>query len=97
MVELLADNGAKMMTKDLNEQTTLHLAVEKGDFKWKKKIAAGDFVQESYKMYSNFTAGNLEMMKFLIKSGVDVNAKDSLSRTAIHLASRKGFLFKRSP
>lgn len=45
MVELLADNGAKMMNKDLNEQTTVHLAVEKGDFKW-KMLATGDFLQK---------------------------------------------------
>lgn len=55
------------------------------------------FAKNGIKMYSNFIAGNLEMVKFLIKSGVDVNAKDSLSRTAIHLASRKGNLFRRSP
>lgn len=30
IIELLADNGAEVITKDLDEQTPLHLAVDKG-------------------------------------------------------------------
>lgn len=41
-------------------------------------------------IFSIKNAGNLEIIKLLIENGAEVNGKDNLNRTAIHLAAKKG-------
>jgi ankyrin repeat protein len=88
-------------SRDINDQTPLHLAAENGDdaketiVELVKNFKASVTIHDkSGKAPLHLAASNtndaIEILKFLLDNGAIAEAKDTLGRTAFHLAAAQG-------
>lgn len=83
IVRILIEHGAEVNAKQKTGLTPLHLAALKGNclcFYFQKRLLFN----------FNLFTGHVEVVRLLIKRGVDVDAKEMHEYTPIHLASQNG-------
>ena len=90
-VAYLADNGGNIHAKTADGATALHFASELSGLdkpfhhlSWSKRT----FLTKSY----NYIDYRLDVIKYLIREGIDIQAKDKNGKTALDLVSTKGDL-----
>ena len=91
-------SGTDVNYKDLEGETPLHLASEKGYVTVVKilidKRADVDIKDKWGRNPLHYASkiGHLDIVKILIDRGVDINVKDKWDRTALHYVSERGHL-----
>ncbi|MFC1793592.1 ankyrin repeat domain-containing protein [Planctomycetota bacterium] len=88
MVELLLDKGANMKIKDSYGQTPLDVAVRYSQKDILKLLVARGAEVPSIQVAAFI--GDLSRVKAFLGRGIDINAKDTRNRTALHYASNEG-------
>jgi serine/threonine-protein phosphatase 6 regulatory ankyrin repeat subunit A/serine/threonine-protein phosphatase 6 regulatory ankyrin repeat subunit B len=83
-VKYLVEHGADINAKDEKNKTALHYATESRD---------SEMVSDSiYFLPVTKQLPSLELVKYLVEHGADVNAKDEKNKTALHYATERGSL-----
>ncbi|XP_067618406.1 uncharacterized protein [Eurosta solidaginis] len=98
VVEVLLSNGAKINVKDNKSRTSLELAVSHGHLHVVKMLLQYKKVDMNGKYNNDWTIlhiasqeSNLEMVKFLVDAGSNINAKNASGSKPIHIAAREGY------
>ncbi|XP_067628239.1 uncharacterized protein [Eurosta solidaginis] len=98
VVEVLLSNGAEIDVKDNMSRTSLELAVSRGHLQVVKMLLQCKKVDMNGKGNDDWTMlhiasqeSNLEMVKFLVDEGSNINAKNASGSKPIHIAAREGY------
>ena len=90
VVKALVRNGVDVNVEDINGQTPLHRAAQKGHDKVVSFLL--DQKDKRGRTLTHILAnkGDVEGVKFLVKKGADVNVEDINGQTPLHRAAQKG-------
>ncbi|GFR27328.1 hypothetical protein TNCT_386701 [Trichonephila clavata] len=92
MVKYLVEKGADFNAKGKNGKTPYNVASERGH----SEIA--EFLKPMEQGYTALRLaaenGRLDVVKYLIKRGADINTRDGVNRTPLHYAAESGHLYQ---
>ena len=88
-VQLLISKNADINARNNSGQNPLDIAVERNHKDILELLVANG--AEPSSIFTAVCIGDLASVKVFLEEGVNVNAKDPRSRTALHIAARKGY------
>ncbi|XP_071572549.1 uncharacterized protein [Temnothorax nylanderi] len=98
VVKVLLDNKANINVKNNDDRTPDELAVARGHLQVIKLLMQYKKIDIVSKRNDDYTIlhiaseeSNLEMIKYLVDKGSDVNAKNIFGSKSIHIAAREGY------
>ncbi|XP_024880819.1 uncharacterized protein LOC112460398 isoform X1 [Temnothorax curvispinosus] len=98
VVKVLLDNKANINVKNNDNRTPDELAVARGHLQVVKLLMQCEKIDIVFKRNDDYTIlhiaseeSNLEMIKYLVDKGSDVNAKNASGSKPIHIAAREGY------
>lgn len=93
--KMLLDKGAYAGKQDINGQTPVHLAVETGSETILKLLLDGgnqnvrDCLARTA-LFNAMASENKRLLRLLLDAKIDIDSKDALGETALHLAVENG-------
>ncbi|KAI4120703.1 MAG: hypothetical protein LQ338_006827 [Usnochroma carphineum] len=98
MIDMLLKYGADINSKDVVDQTALHIASQDGDLAVMKRLLAHGADIEAQGLFARTSlsyaakAGHEDCVLALLHNGAEADVQDICGMTAVHMASIKGSL-----
>lgn len=101
VVALLLEHGASVILLDKKQRTAVDIAVSSGDLESVKLLLKNQNIIKGIKLKNkdNDTllhlaskGSNVDLIKFLMDQGYDINAMNNSGSKPIHIATREGFI-----